>query len=164
VFSALLDTCVLVRAVPATYSSKSLAQAPIGRSGVLRSSPNSRTLRTLLGKRGAAPEETDAYLIRLFRQMETAFPDVRVKGWEPLVGVIELPDPDDRHVVAAAIAGRADVLVTDNLADFPPDALPAPLAKQSLDDFLLDSLDLHPELITRALRAIAARTGRSGQK
>ena len=42
--------------------------------------------------------------------------------------------------MAAAWAGRADVIVTDNLADFPPDALPAPLFRQSLDDFLLDSL------------------------
>jgi predicted nucleic acid-binding protein len=69
------------------------------------------------------PEETDAYLTRLFRQMETAFPDALVTGWEPLVATVQLPDPDDRHVVAAAWAGRADVIVTDNLADFPTDAL-----------------------------------------
>jgi hypothetical protein len=60
------------------------------------------------------------------------------------------------------LAGRADVIVTDNLADFPPDALPAPLFRQSLDDFLLDSLDLYPAQVVAAARAVASRTGKSG--
>jgi hypothetical protein len=59
-------------------------------------------------------------------------------------------------------AGRADVIVTDNLADFPPDALPEPLFRQSLDDFLLDSLDLYPAQVVAAVRAVARRTGKSG--
>ena len=83
-------------------------------------------------------------------------------GWEPLAATIRLPDPDDRHVVAAAWAGRADVIVTDNLADFPPDTLPAPLFRQSLDDFLLDTLDLYPAQVIAAVRVVARRTGRSG--
>ena len=94
--------------------------------------------------------------------METAFPDALVTGWEPLVAAVHLPDPDDRHVVAAAWAGRADVIVPDNLADFPPDALPAPPFRQSLNDFLLDSLDLYPAQVVAAARAVARRTGRSG--
>jgi hypothetical protein len=77
-----------------------------------------------------------------------------VTGWEPL-------DPDDRYVVAAARAGRADVIVTNNLVDFPPSALPAPLTRQSLEDFLLDALDLHPDQVITAVRAIASRTRRS---
>jgi hypothetical protein len=56
--------------------------------------------------------------------METTFPDALVTGWEPLATAVQLPDSDDRHVVAAAWAGRTDVIVTDNLPDFPPDALP----------------------------------------
>lgn len=95
--------------------------------------------------------------------METAFPDALVTGWEPLVvATVRLPDPDDRHVVAAAWAGRADVIVTDNLADFPTDALPTPLFRQSLDDFLLDTLDLYPTQVVAAVHAVARRTGRSG--
>jgi hypothetical protein len=94
--------------------------------------------------------------------MKTAFLDALATGWEPLVPTIHLPDPDDRHVVAAARAGRADVIVTDNLADFPPSALPAPLTRQSLDDFLHDELDLHSGLVVTAVRAVASRTGRSG--
>lgn len=121
-----------------------------------------RTLRLLLSKRGTSPEESDAYLTRLFRQMETTFPDALVTDWESIVETARLPDPDDRHVVAAARAGRADVIVTDNLADFPPAALPAELTRQSLDDFLLDTLDLYPDLVIRAVHAVAGWTGRSG--
>ena len=137
-FSALLDTCVLVpsraRDVLLEIASAG-AYRPLWSTEIL--AELDRTLRLLRGKHGAPQEETDAYLTRLFRQMETAFPDALVTGWEPLVTTVHLPDPDDRHVVAAASAGRADVIVTDNLADFPPDALPAPLFRQSLDDFLL---------------------------
>ena len=127
-FSALLDTCVLVpsraRDVLLEIASTG-AYRPLWSTEIL--TELDRTLRLLLGKRGTPPEEIDAYLTRLFRQLETAFPDALVTGWEPLAATIRLPDPDDRHVVAAAWAGRADVIVTDNLADFPPDALPPPL-------------------------------------
>jgi hypothetical protein len=98
----------------------------------------------------------------LFRQLETAFPDALVTDWESLVQTIWLPDPGDRHVVAAARAGRADVIVTDNLARFPAAALPAPLAVHSLDEFLLDSLNLDRGRIVGAIRAVADRTGRFG--
>jgi len=45
---------------------------------------------------------------------------------------VELPASSDRHAIAAARAGRADVIVADNVADFPPGALPTPLIRQSL--------------------------------
>jgi predicted nucleic acid-binding protein len=163
VFSALLDTCVLV---PSRARDVLLEAAS---TGVYRPQWSSeilaeldRTLRLLQAKRGMAPEETDAYLVRLVRQMETAFPDALVTDWESLVDTVQLPDPDDRHVVAAARAGRADVIVTDNVADFPAGALPAPLIRQSLDEFLLDSLDLYPGQIISAVHVVARRTGRSG--
>jgi hypothetical protein len=56
--------------------------------------------------------------------METAFPDALVTDWESLAETVRLPDPNDRHVVAAARAGRADVIVTDNLADSHPPPCP----------------------------------------
>jgi predicted nucleic acid-binding protein len=163
VTAALLDTCVLVpsraRDVLLEIASTG-AYRPLWSAEIL--SELDRTLRVLLAKRGTSPEEIDAYLTRLLQQMGVTFPDAVVTGWEELVPAIELPDPDDRHVVAAAWAGRADVIVTDNLADFPPTALPASLGRQSLDDFLLDILDLRPRQVVSAVRVIAGRTGKFG--
>ncbi len=161
-FSALLDTCVLVpsRARDVLLEAASAGvYRPLWSSEIL--AELDRTLRLLQARRGMAPEETEAYLVRLFRQMETSFPDALVTDWESLVDAVRLPDPGDRHVVAAARAGRA-VIVTDNVADFPPGALPAPLIRQSLDEFLLDSLDFYPGQVISAVHAVARRTGRSG--
>jgi predicted nucleic acid-binding protein len=162
--TALLDTCVLVpsrtRDVLLEIASTG-AYRPLWSTEIL--AELDRALRLLLAKRGASLEEVDAYLTRLFRQMRIAFPDALVTGWEPLVPSIRLPDSDDRHVVAAARAGRADVIVTDNLADFPPGALSASLIRQSVDEFLLDIFDLHPDQVVNAVLAVAGRTGRSGR-
>jgi predicted nucleic acid-binding protein len=165
VTTALLDTCVLVpsraRDVLLEIASTGVYR-PLWSTEIL--AELNRTLRHLLAKRGVSAEEIDAYLTRLFRQMRITFPDALVADWEELVPAIHLPDPDDRHVVAAAWAGRADIIVTGNLADFPPAALPASIIRQSLDDFLLDTFDLHPGQVVTAVRAIAGRTGKSGPR
>ncbi len=93
--------------------------------------------------------------------MDRTFDDACVRGWEPLVDGITLPDEDDRHVVAAAIRGQADLIVTANLGDFPAVALePLGLEAQSPDDFLLNQLDLDPDVLIRVLHAQAAATQR----
>ncbi len=78
-----------------------------------------------------------ADLDRTVELMNTALPDALIEGYESLVEGIVLPDKNDRHVVAAAIFGRADAIVTTNLKDFPADVL----AKYNLealhpDDFI----------------------------
>lgn len=75
--------------------------------------------------------------------MNAAFDDALVKGWEPLENGIELPDPNDRHVAAAALRGRADMIVTQNIKDFPADIMRS-LGLQAIrpDDFLLDQFEL----------------------
>ncbi|MCG8440245.1 MAG: PIN domain-containing protein, partial [Caulobacterales bacterium] len=76
-------------------------------------------------------------------RMETVFPEALVADYEGLIESIELPDADDRHVVAAAIQTTASLIVTENLRDFPNDRLrPHALAAIALDDFLADLLDL----------------------
>lgn len=79
-------------------------------------------------------------------KMNAAFEDALITGWESLEAGIEgMPDPDDRHVVAAAVRGRAEAIVTDNVRDFPAAALePLGLQALSLDRFLLDLMSRHP--------------------
>jgi len=52
-------------------------------------------------------------------QMERALPDARVTGYDHLIGDLSLPDPDDNHVLAAALQAGAEYIVTFNLKDFP---------------------------------------------
>lgn len=66
-------------------------------------------------------------------------------------------DPKDRHVLAAAVHGRAHVLLTLNVRDFPPESVDAyPVRVVSQGDFLLDLFDLVPGEVLRTLQAQAA--------
>lgn len=57
-----------------------------------------------------------------------------------------MPDPRDCHVLAAAIKTNANVIVTNNLKDFPAEYLTSfGLTAKSADDFLTDIIDLNPE-------------------
>jgi predicted nucleic acid-binding protein len=71
--------------------------------------------------------------------MDTAVLDAMVTGYEELIPSLKLPDENDRHILAAAIIGRASAIVTFNMKHFPDDAL----AKYGIhavhpDEFLLD--------------------------
>ena len=81
--------------------------------------------------------------------MRQAVPDCMVSGFEDLIEGIELPDPDDRHVLAAAIHAGAQAIVTFNLADFPEKKLASyDIEAKHPDDFVLDTIDLAPGLAT----------------
>lgn len=91
--------------------------------------------------------------------MNELFDDACVEGWEELLGVISLPDENDRHVVAAAIQGRADLSVTANLKDFPADVLGRfNLEVQHPDEFFVNQLDLDPAEVMRSLQVQASAT------
>ena len=77
--------------------------------------------------------------------MREHFPEALVTGYEPLIEALTLPDPDDRHVLAAAIRCGAQQIITENLAHFPDDALaPFSVEASSCDDFLLRTFELYP--------------------
>jgi hypothetical protein len=83
--------------------------------------------------------------------MDAAVPDCVVSGYEGLIESLQLPDPDDRHVLAAAIRAAADVIVTFNAADFPSETLaPYGIHTKSPDDFILDLESLHPTILLDA--------------
>src|SRR5690625_1560461 len=96
-----------------------------------------------------------------FSSMNEAFEDALVEGGSVLENAINLPDDDDRHVVASAVLGRADVIVTNNLRDFPADELARfGLRACSIDDFLLDQFDLNKDATWHVLSAQARATTR----
>lgn len=92
------------------------------------------------------------------RQMCEAIPDCMVTGYESFIECLELPDPNDRHVLAAAIVGHADAIVTNNLKEFPIEALQAhDIEVQTPDVFIVNQITLHPPAALAALRAMRPR-------
>jgi hypothetical protein len=86
------------------------------------------------------------------RLMNDALPGATVSGYEDLIATVNLPDPDDRHVVAAAIAAGASIILTWNLRDFPATALKKySLHAQTPDVFFADIYDQAPDLAVGAL-------------
>jgi predicted nucleic acid-binding protein len=107
-------------------------------------------IRNLLKNR---PDLSPDKLERTRHLMDKAIPDALVTGYEHLIDSIELPDRDDRHVVAAAIRGGASVIVTRNLVDFPGHALRNfGIEAQHPDDFVLALLETFPDLVLEAAR------------
>ena len=105
-----------------------------------------------LAKRRGAAEET---LLRLRGLMNKAIPDCLVNGYEPLVGGLDLPDPDDRHVLAAAIKVGAQVIVTDNVRDFPADYLAQwDIEAKTPDDFVLDLIGINDRVVYACVQQI----------
>ena len=79
--------------------------------------------------------------------------DCLVTGYESLIDSIQLPDPDDRHVLAAAIRCGANVIVTSNLKDFATDELMKyGIEAQHPDAFVSHLFDLSPSAVCRAAR------------
>ena len=89
--------------------------------------------------------------------MIVAVPDSLVVGYEHLVDTLALPDVDDRHVLAAAIQAGADLIVTANLADFPPEVLSVHGVEAKHPDlFVLELVESAPALVLTVLVRQAA--------
>lgn len=149
---ALLDTCVIY---PTVMREMLLGAARAGFYTPLWSARILEEMRraTLkLGPEGAAQAETE--IAQLTRDWPGA-----VVTWAPsLEGRLWLPDPADTHVLAAAIAGSADVLVTLNAKDFPGGLLAEEgLSRADPDAFLLGFQRADPEAMARVGEAVLAR-------
>ena len=94
--------------------------------------------------------------------MDSALPSADVRGWEQHMDGLVLPDPDDRHVLAAALASGASAILTINLRDFSASAL-RPLDVEALhpDPFLCRLHDADPELLLASAEAAHANLNRS---
>jgi predicted nucleic acid-binding protein len=146
----MLDTCVLLKSY---LCDTLLSIAEEGTFRPLWSDHVLEELRRNLIKAGAKQEAVEHRL----GQMATYFPDARVTGYEELIGSMT-NHPKDRHALAAAVAGRADGLVTENIKDFPPESVAhLGVTVTGQDDFLLGLLEQHPEAVLGALRRQSSR-------
>src|SRR5690606_29122137 len=83
--------------------------------------------------------------------MDRVLPDANVAGHERHLPDINLPDPDDRHVVAAAIEAEASIIVTWNLRDFPaPELRRHGLRKMTPDALMLTLYEAAPAAVIAA--------------
>jgi PIN domain len=140
-YTAVLDACVLV---PIALADTLLR---VAERGLYRPLWSDR----ILGEAQAAIEEIHPGIAAAerFASMREAFDDAFVAGWEELEP--GLPDEDDRHVLAAAVRGGAQCIITANAKDFPAAALePIGLEAVHPDDFLLDQVDLSPATSCRS--------------
>jgi predicted nucleic acid-binding protein len=101
------------------------------------------------------------HVARTRQQMDAFFPDALVRGFEGLITNLALPDPADRHVLAAAIQAGAAVIVTYNLRHFPP----SELVKFGIDawhpdDFVESILYAEFDATLEAIRELRARLRR----
>lgn len=86
--------------------------------------------------------------------MNSSVRDCLVEDYESLIPSVNIPDADDRHVVAAAIKCGADLIVTYNLKDFPSEELKRfNLEVQHPDEFIVNQIDLDVAKVCEALRS-----------
>jgi len=110
--------------------------------------------RNLAAKR---PDIADK-LTHTRNQMNEAVLDCLITGYEPLINCLDLPDEDDRHVLAAAIVGRASVIVNYNLKDFPPEILkPFGIHAEHPDQFISYLFDLAPPMVAAQVKTLRTR-------
>ena len=154
-FSAFLDANVLV---PVTLTDTILRCAERDVFRPLWSEQVFREAQQAI--RRVRPELSPARVSYRFDCMTDSFPSACVTGYEGLMDGVALPDPADRHVVAAAMRSGADLIVTRNLKDFPEAQLVSVgLEAVDPDCFLQDMLDLDPKAVHWAVASQALDAG-----
>ncbi|MGE0703601.1 MAG: PIN domain-containing protein [Vicinamibacterales bacterium] len=148
---ALLDACVLYPMVLCD-SLVRLAQYRLYRA---RWTPHimEEVVRNIARRR---PDLSEERLQRRARRMNVALPDAEITGYDALIPAFAAFGTD-AHVVAAALAGRVDAIVTSNVRDFPVEILnPLGIAIHSPDEFLCGFLEDSSPVIRRAVQEQAS--------
>lgn len=105
--------------------------------------------KDVMQKKGVSYEESE----KRMKNVNLAFPDALVTHYESLIEYLNLPDPKDRHVLAAAIKTNAHVIISNNIKDFPEVVLEKyGLKIKTPDDFLTDIIDLNTEIAIEAFK------------
>lgn len=151
VYAAVLDACVMV---------------PVSLCDILLRLAEERMFRPVWSKRileeasvaikAVHPDIPEGLIDRRIQFMGKGFPGACVGGIESIEVALELPDEDDRHVLAAAIRSRADAIVTANIKDFPAE-ITANFDVEVIhpDDFLMSQLDMRSRTVLDTLLAQA---------
>jgi predicted nucleic acid-binding protein len=152
-YTAVLDACVLY---PAPLRDLLLSLASGELFGARWTSLiQAEWVRNLAIKR---PDLTLDVLNRTVAMMNSAIDDCLIDDFAWLIDSLALPDPDDRHVLAAAIVGHADAIVTFNLKDFPEQAIRAHgIDILHPDDFLIAQYDLDPIRVLGIVKLLRSR-------
>jgi predicted nucleic acid-binding protein len=99
------------------------------------------------------PDLSREQLERTRQLMDANVRDCLVTGYECLIPALVLPDPDDAHVLAAAVHGGANIIVTFNLKDFPAAILaPHGIEAQHPDEFITNLIGLNAPKVIQAVR------------
>lgn len=145
-FAVVLDTCVLF---PATLRDTLLRAAEIGLYRVHWSDEILEELRSNLVSEINIAESDARDLVETLRAY---FPEAAVQGYEALIPAMS-NQLKDRHVLAAAVCAGAEIIVTDNIRDFPKEALdPFSVVAQTPDTFLSDVFDRYPDTMLQIVR------------
>jgi predicted nucleic acid-binding protein len=152
-FTVLLDSCVLYNA-PIRDLLLQLASQ-----GLFRAKWTTRIqeefMRNLLDKR---PDLKRSQLERTCELMNKSILNSLVEDYEELAARLNLPDPDDAHVLAAALKSHSQIIVTFNLKDFPEKILEKyQIEALHPDTFLRSQLDLNPPIFLSCVKAVRAR-------
>ncbi len=153
-YTALLDACVL-HSIAMTDCLLSLATA-----GLFAAKWSTRIEAEWMQSLERRRPDLVGRLGRRRDSMRDAIPDWEVPeaAWSPLARALELPDPKDIHVLAAAIAGHADCIVTANVTDFPLNVLERyGLEAIDPDTFIINQWDLDPVQALTAFKHMRAR-------
>ncbi|HTW72506.1 MAG TPA: PIN domain-containing protein [Acetobacteraceae bacterium] len=115
-----------------------------------------------IGSLCADGRATRERLLRTRDIMNRILPEANVRGYEYRIGMLTLPDPNDRHVLAAAIEAGARAIVGFNVKDFPSPALaPYGIVAQDPDVFLCAQHAADPDAIVAVLEAARTNLSRS---
>jgi predicted nucleic acid-binding protein len=109
--------------------------------------------------RSNRPDCSIEQLHRIRDLMNRSVLDCLIEDFESLIPtLLALPDPNDAHVLAAAIQSQAQTIVTFNVKDFPASVLDQyGVAAQHPDDFLVSLLDRNPQQVLQSLEQVRNR-------
>jgi predicted nucleic acid-binding protein len=157
-YAAVLDACVLVP-MPLCDTLLRLAEEP----AFYRPLWSQQILQEVGDALENGLKLTRAQRERRIAFMEANFPECLVSVPAELLTIFDcMPDPKDRHVLAAAVCGHANAIVTQNVRHFPPECLERyAMLCQTPDDFLIHQFHLNPSLILDKLDTQAAAISQS---